>query len=113
MQSTQKVLILPHLMEFEKCLKKKNQQASDNMCYSKPMFFSFILGSLEHIRRNCVQPETPITGECKAEENALYTSKRCTCTSNLCNSASLLNISLFVPACLLSLLFISWHFHGI
>jgi hypothetical protein len=70
-------------------------------------------GSLEQLRRNCLQPETELTNDCKEEETIAYKSKRCTCNSDLCNSAPLLSSSFFVPALILATSFIVKHLPGI
>ncbi|KFM80659.1 hypothetical protein X975_16313, partial [Stegodyphus mimosarum] len=45
-------------------------------------------GDVVQLRRNCLQPETELTGDCRLEEKKAFTLKRCTCNSHLCNAAS-------------------------
>ncbi|KAG8188581.1 hypothetical protein JTE90_007187 [Oedothorax gibbosus] len=45
-------------------------------------------GVIEQMRRSCLQPDETMTGNCVNEENKVFSSKRCTCNYNLCNSAA-------------------------
>lgn len=48
-------------------------------------------GAVEQVRRSCLQVGDEVTGNCVSEENKAFSSKRCTCSYNLCNTASSFN----------------------